>query len=69
MAMNHLNKLWLDAEPALVEKIARKLCERHGREIFGEDALTPYFMEAHWRCFECEARDAIAIVRENDAAP
>lgn len=66
MAMNHLNELWMSADSALVEKVARKLCERHGSEIFGAEAVTPDFLDQKWRCFECDARDAIAIVREND---
>lgn len=63
MAMKHTDKLWMNAEPELVEKVARLLCERHGFEIFGHEAITPAFLDDRWRMFECEARDAIAAVR------
>lgn len=66
MAMNHLSRLWMDAEPALVEAVARKLCERHGAEIFGYEAVTAQFLDERWRCFECEARDVISVVRDWD---
>ena len=63
MALNHLNKLWMDAEPKLVELVARKLCARHGAEIFGSEAVTTDFLDQRWRAFDCDARDAIALVR------
>lgn len=73
MAMHHVDlgdgiepRLWLEAENDLVEAVARALCARHGGEIFGHEAVTETFLSDRWRCFECEARDAIAIVRRYD---
>ncbi len=66
MAMNHLDKIWMDAEPELVEKVARSLCARHGAEIFGAEAVTKEFLDRRWSCFENDARDAIAIVRSEN---
>lgn len=57
--------LWLGAENELVEAVARALCERHAYEIWG-DEKGPDFVDDKWRCFECEARDAVAIVRRYD---
>jgi hypothetical protein len=54
------------AEPDLVEAVARKLCARHGGEIFGFEAVTTEFLDQRWRSFECDARDAIALVRGAD---
>lgn len=57
--------LWLNAEDELVENVARALCERHTYEIWG-DQKGQDFIDSKWRCFECEARDAIALVRRYD---
>lgn len=67
MSLNHISILWMNAEPDLVEAIARKLCKRHGLEIYGDEAVTKDFLDTHWRSFECEARDAISMVREYEA--
>jgi hypothetical protein len=67
MALNHLSKLWMDADPQLVEKVARRLAARHGAEIFGYEAVTKDFLDMRWRAFECDARDCIAIVKATDA--
>lgn len=76
MAMHHCSvnevgdqiepRFWLNAESDLVEKVARHLCARHTYEIWG-DQKGQDFIDSHWRCFECEARDAIALVRRYDA--
>lgn len=58
------SRLWLDAENDLVEAVARALCSRHGAEIWGPDKVTRDFLDSKWRCFECEARDAVAIIRQ-----
>jgi hypothetical protein len=63
MAMNHINQLWMDAEPELVKLVACKLCARHGAEIFGFEAVTAEFLDRRWLAFENDARDAIAVVR------
>lgn len=74
MAMLHYDasgkidsQLWLNAENDLIEAIARAMCGRHGAQIFGYEAVTEEFLNNRWRCFECEARDAIAITRRYDA--
>lgn len=66
MAINHLSRLWLDAEDDLVEKVARRLAARHGAEIFGFEAVTPEFLDRRWRSYECDARDCIVEVRSYD---
>lgn len=66
MALKHIDKLWLDAESDLVEKVARTLASRHGIEIFGYEAVTKEFLNLRWRSFENDARDCISIIREYD---
>jgi len=66
MAINHLSQLWLDAEPDLVEKVARRLAARHGAEIFGFEAVTSEFLNRRWMAYECDARDCIVEVRSYD---
>jgi len=63
MAMNHLSKLWMNAEDELVERVARRLAARHGAEIFGPTEVTLKFLDARWRAYECDARDCIVEVR------
>lgn len=73
MAMRHFthgaidSQLWMDAEEPLIKLVATAICRRHGSEIFGEEAVTPEFLENKWSCFAMEARDAIAIIRQWDA--
>jgi hypothetical protein len=66
MAMKHIDRLWMDAESDLVKQVARKLCARHGAEIFGHEAVTEKFLDERWMSFECDARDAISCVRSWD---
>ena len=60
------SRLWLEAETELVRQVARALCARHGAEIFGHAAITAEFLDVRERCFEGDARDAIALVRAWD---
>lgn len=72
MAIRHFDhenissELWLNAEQDLVEAIARRLAVRHGEEIYGYERVTKEFVDDRWRCYELEARDAIALVRQYD---
>lgn len=66
MAMRHTSNLWMDAEPELVERVARKLCEKHGSEIFGAEAITQNFLNTRWMMFETDARYCIEIIRGFD---
>ena len=65
MAMKHFMGLWMDAQPDLVDAVARALCRRHCDEIYGE--CSERMLDRRMRMFECEARDAIALVRQYDA--
>ena len=66
MALNHLSKLWLEAEDELVDLVAKELCERHGSEIYGAEAVDAHFIERRKICFMNDARSCIAIVRAYD---
>jgi hypothetical protein len=69
MALKHFDERWMNAEEDLVEAVAREFCARHGAQIFGYEKVTPEFVDIRWRSYECDARDAIAIVRDYDAVP